>query len=296
MNIGITGATGFIGRYVAAAARARGHRVVAFSRRPRADPAFDEVRSLADLRTADFTGLGALVHLAGEPILGLWTAAKKEAIRRSRVEWTGEMVGRLRETVGPPGVVVGASGMAFYGDQGDEELRESHAGGDGFWAGVCRGWEAAVGEAASFARVVSLRTPLVLGKGGGAAQPLRRVFQLGLGGRLGSGRQWTSWIHVEDLADLYVFACEEESLRGPVNATAPHPVTNREFTAIVARALHRPAWFPVPAAVLQLLPGGLAEVFLQSQRAVPAAAAAAGFRWRHPELNAVAREVFAGES
>lgn len=294
MNIGITGATGFIGRYVAAEARRRGHRVVAFSRRPRAEAAFDEVRSLADPPTADFAGLEAVIHLAGEPILGLWTEGKKEAIRRSRVEGTRALVRRLREVAVPPRVLVCASGMAFYGDRGDEELVEGAASGEGFLAGVCREWEAAAGEAAALARVVSLRTPMVLGKGGGAADPLRRVFKLGLGGRLGSGRQWMSWIHAEDLARLYLFACEEESLRGPVNATAPHPVTNREFTEVVARAVHRPAWFPVPGAALRALPGGLAEVFLQSQRAVPAAAAAAGFTWRHPDLAAVAREVFAG--
>jgi NAD dependent epimerase/dehydratase family enzyme len=121
------------------------------------------------------------------------------------------------------------------------------------------------------------------------------VFKLGLGGRLGSGHQWMSWIHVQDLARLYVFACENEALHGPVNAIAPIPATNREFTAAIAQAVHRPAWFPVPAFALKLLPGGISEIFLQSQRARPSAAQAAGFTWLHPDLRATAREVFAGE-
>lgn len=295
MNIGITGATGFIGKYVAAAARARGHRVIAFSRKPRPDAAFDETRSLADLKTADFTGLDAMVHLAGEPVFGLWTAAKKDAIRRSRVNLTCNLVNRLREVASPPRVFVCASGIAFYGDQGDTELTEASPAGEGFLAEVSRAWEDAAAEAADFARVVSLRTPMVLGSDGGPATQLRTVFKLGLGGRLGSGKQWTSWIHVQDLARLFVFACEHESLRGPVNATAPVPVTNKEFTAAIAQAMHRPALFPVPAFALKCLPGGIGEIFLHSQRARPVAATAAGFTWLHPDLRDTAREVFAGE-
>lgn len=296
MNIGITGATGFVGKHVAAAARARGHRVIAFSRRPRPDPAFDEVRSLADLRTSDFSGVDAVVHLAGEPVFGLWTEAKKDAIRRSRVNRTCDLVNRLRETVPPPRVLVCASGMAYYGDAGDAELSESSPSGEGFLAEVSRAWEAAAAEAQDFARVVSLRTPMVLGSDGGPAVMLRQVFKLGLGGRLGTGKQWTSWIHVQDLARLYVFACENESLHGPVNATAPVPVTNQEFTAAIAQAVHRPAFFPVPAFALKLLPGGISEIFLQSQRAKPAAATTAGFTWLHPDLRATAREVFSAEN
>ena len=296
MNIGITGATGFIGRHVAAVARAGGHRAVAFSRRPRPNPAFDELRSLADLKTADFSGLDAMVHLAGEPVFGLWTDAKKDAIRRSRVNATCDLVNRLRETPSPPRVFVSASGMAFYGDAGDAVLTETSPSGEGFLAEVSRAWEAAAAEASDFARVVSLRTPMVLGADGGPAVMLRRVFKLGLGGRLGSGKQWTSWIHVQDLARLFIFACEQDSLVGPVNATAPVPATNLEFTAAIAKAVHRPAFFPVPAFALNLLPGGISEIFLQSQRARPAAATAAGFTWLHPDLRTTAREVFADEN
>jgi hypothetical protein len=295
MNIGITGATGFIGRHVAAAAGARGHRVVAFSRNPRPAPAFDEMRGWADLKKADFSGLDALVHLAGDPVFGLWTASKKDAIRRSRVNLTCDLVNHLREEASPPRVLVSVSGMAFYGDAGDTELTESSPAGSGFLAEVSRAWEDAAAEAGDFARVVSLRTPMVLAPDGGPADQLRMVFKLGLGGRLGSGDQWTPWIHVQDLARLFIFACVNDSLKGPVNASAPVPVTNREFTAIIAHAMHRPAWFPVPAFALKLLPGGISEIFLQSQRARPLKAQEAGFTWLHPDLRLAAQEVFAGE-
>jgi uncharacterized protein len=295
MNIGITGATGFIGKHVAAAARGRGHRVMAFSRTPRPDAAYDEVRGWADLKAADFSGLDALVHLAGDPVFGLWTAAKKDAIRRSRVNLTCDLVNRLRDLAKPPGVFVSASGIAYYGDAGDTELTEASPAGSGFLAEVSRAWEDAAAEAGDFARVVSLRTPMVLGSDGGPAGQLRAVFRLGLGGRLGSGRQWTSWIHVQDIARLFVFACEDGSLRGPVNATAPAPVTNAEFTRLIAQAMHRPAILPVPAFALKLLPGGISEIFLHSQRARPAAATAAGFTWLHPDLRGAASDVFAGE-
>ena len=295
MNIGITGASGFIGKHVAAAARAGGHRTVAYSRHPKPNSAFDEMRSLAEIKTADFTGLDAIIHLAGEPVLGLWTASKKDAIRRSRVNATCDLVNRLRGMPSPPRTFICASGMAFYGDAGDEVLTESSPSGEGFLAEVSRAWEAAAAEAADFARVVSLRTPMVLGPDGGPAVMLRRVFKLGIGGRLGSGKQWTSWIHVQDLARLYILACENETLTGPANATAPVPATNLEFTAAIAKAVHRPAIFPVPAFALKLLPGGISEIFLQSQRAIPAAATAAGFTWLHPDLRATAREVFADE-
>lgn len=295
MNIGITGATGFIGREVAAAARGRGHRVVAFSRKPREDAAFDEVRGWGEVRKADFGGVEALVHLAGEPVAGLWTEKKKDAIRRSRVNLTCDLVGRLRETPDGPRVLVSASGMAFYGDAGEAELTEASPAGEGFLAEVSRAWEDAAAEAGDFARVVSLRTPIVLDREGGAGVLLRRVFRAGLGGRLGGGGQWMPWIHAQDLARLYVFACERDELRGPVNACAPVPVTNAEFTAIAAAAAHRPAFFGVPRFVLKHLPGGMGEMVLQSQRARPAAAVAAGFAWVHPDLRSVAAEVFGSE-
>ncbi len=295
MRIGITGATGFVGRQVAATARAGAHQVIAFSRKPKADRAFDEVRDFSSPQTADFTGIDALIHLSGEPVFGLWTKAKKDAIRRSRVNLTLSLTTRLKEMSDPPKALITASGMAFYGDQGDAELTEDSPGGEGFLAEVSKAWEAAAAEAADITRVVNLRIPMVLGRDGGPALMLGRVFKLGLGGRLGNGKQWTPWIHLQDLARLFIFACENETLRGPVNACAPEPATNREFTAAIAAAVHRPALFPVPKFALNLLPGGIGEIFTQSQRAFPAAATAASFRWIHPELRATAEDVFGKE-
>ncbi|RYD34942.1 MAG: DUF1731 domain-containing protein, partial [Verrucomicrobiaceae bacterium] len=180
--------------------------------------------------------------------------------------------------------------IAFYGDQGSATLTEASPGGSGFLAEVTQAWEAAAADAAGFTRVACLRTALALGSGGGAGRVLGPVFRAGLGGRLGSGRQWMPWIHVDDLAWLYLFVCTHDSFKGPVNATAPDPVTNREFTTAVAAAVHRPAFMAVPAFALRLLPGGMEEMFLQSQRVLPAAAREAGFQWEHPDLRAAAAE------
>ncbi|MES2707592.1 MAG: TIGR01777 family oxidoreductase [Verrucomicrobiota bacterium] len=295
MRIGITGATGFVGRWIVLIARSGGHQVIGFSRKPKSGRAFNGMRDFSSPEKADFSGLDALIHLSGEPVFGLWTKAKKDAIRRSRVNLTLSLATRLKEMSDRPKTLVTASGIAFYGDQGDTELTEASPGGEGFLAEVSKAWEAAAAEAEDLTRVVSLRIPMVLGRGGGPAVMLGRVFKLGLGGRLGSGRQWTPWIHVQDLARLFLFACENETLKGPVIATAPEPVTNREFTAAIAAAVRRPAVFPVPKFALNLLPGGIGEIFLQSQRARPAAATAAGFHWIHPDLRAAARDVFGRE-
>lgn len=292
MIIGLTGATGFIGRHFLAAAAGAGHTVVGFSRTPRPRPGFAEMRAWHPVKSADFTGLDAIVHLAGESIQGLWTASKREAIRRSRVIDTCDLVRRLRELPSPPRVLVSAGGTAYYGDGGEEELTESSPAGQGFLSEVARAWDDAALEAGDFLRVVTLRTGMVLGPDGGAIAALRRLFRLGLGGRLGSGRQWMPWIHVSDLARLYLKAVEDATLQGPVNAVAPSLVRNSDFTRALARALHRPALFPAPAFVLRRLPGGMSDIFLHSQRVVPGAAQRAGFTWLYPELQAAFAEIF----
>lgn len=256
MKIGITGATGFIGGHVLAAARSGGHDVVGFSRDPRPRAGFVEMRAWHPVRAADFSGLDAVVHLAGESLSGLWTAKKRQAIRYSRVDDTCALVARLRELPVPPRVLVSAGGTAYYGDGGGRELtEEAPAGGAGYLCEVARAWEAAAMEGVSLMRVVTMRTGMVLGAGGGAAPLLRRVFRAGLGGRLGSGRQWVPWIQVTDLARLILWAVETPGVRGPVNAVAPGAVQNTVFTQTLARALQRPALFPVPAPLLRLLPG-----------------------------------------
>jgi uncharacterized protein len=292
MNIGITGATGFIGRHLLAAAANAGHRVTGYSRTPQPRAGFVEMRAWHPVREADFSGLDAVIHLAGENLLGRWSKKKCVAIRRSRVDDTCALIARLRALPRPPRVLVCAGGSSFYGDAGDTVLTEAAPPGAGFISEVARAWDDAAMEGADFLRVVTLRTGIVLGRDGGAVPMLRRAFRLALGGRLGSGRQWMPWIHVSDLARLFIFAVEQESLRGPVNAAAPGAVRNAEFTAAVAAAVRRPAFLPVPAFLLRRLPGGMGDLFLHSQRMEPAAAQRAGFTWLYPDLAAAARDVF----
>ena len=294
MKIGLTGATGFVGRHFLAVARNAGHDVIGYSRTPQPRAGFVEMRAWHPVREADFSGLDAIVHLAGENLLGVWTKKKRAAIRDSRVNDTLAMIARVRELAGPPRVLVSAGGSAYYGDAGERELTESSPPGGGFISEVARAWDEAALSASGLTRVVTLRTGLVLGRDGGPAKVLGRVFRLGLGGRLGNGRQWMPWIHVTDLARLFLHAVECESLCGPVNAVAPGAVRNADFTRAIARAVHRPAFIPAPSFMLRLLPGGMSDLFLQSQRAVPAAARASGFTWLFPEITAATADAFGG--
>jgi uncharacterized protein len=283
MNIGITGASGFVGRHLAAAAIAANHSIVGFSRNPRPLAPFAEMRPWQPHQSIDLSGLDAIIHLAGESLMGVWSASRKHNILHSRISDTAALA-RAIHLHGGPSVLVSASGSGFYGDQGDSLLPESAPHGQGFLAEVCMGWESAAAQAAPVARTVSLRSGMVLGPDGGAAPILASIFRLALGGRLGHGRQWSPWIHIDDLTRLFLFAAENPALHGPVNAAAPGAVTNAQFTAALAAAVHRPAIFPVPAFALRLLPGGMSEMFLHSQRLIPEAALNAGFRFLHPEL------------
>jgi uncharacterized protein (TIGR01777 family) len=247
-----------------------GHSVRALSRH--APPA-------ESLREAD-----VIIHLAGEPVAQRWTAEAKRRIRESRVVGTRNLVEALAALPRRPEALICASAIGYYGSRGDEILTESSAPGSGFLPEVCVAWEkeAQAAEALGI-RVVRVRTGLVLAADGGALQRMLPPFRMGVGGRLGSGRQWMSWIHLEDLTGLFQFAVESQ-VRGPLNAVAPHAVTNSDFTRELARALRRPAVFPVPEFALRLLFGEMADVLLASQRVAPAAAEAAGFRFRFPQL------------
>lgn len=292
MRIGITGVTGFIGRHVASTARARRHEVVAYSRGVKAGALQqppDAPHALPE------TKLDALVHLAGESLMGLWTQEKRRRIWTSRVDFTEKMVAHLAgwDSENLPKVLVCASGIGFYGDSGSTLVDEGAPGGSGFLADVCEGWEKAARRAQGLGmRVVHLRTSMVLGKDGGALPLLRRVFNLGLGGRLGAGEQWMSWIHVDDEAQLIVKAVETEAISGPLNLCAPNPVTNAEFTRQLAATLKRPAFFHVPAFALRLLLRGMAdEMLLGGQRALPRAAQQAGYSFAHPTLDGALRSL-----
>lgn len=278
MKIGIIGATGYVGSRLCRMAEEAGHGVVRFSRSARAG--FRKIEARGEL---DFSGLDAVVNLAGEPILGLWTASKKEKILRSRVEKTRQVVGSIHPDIR---VLVNASAIGFYGDTGEREVNESAVAGSGFLAEVCRAWEAeAMPAEALGCRVVRLRIGFVTGPGG-AMGLVRPVFQLGLGGNLGSGRQWMSCIHVDDVAGMILWALENESVAGAVNAVNPQPVRNEEFTRALARVVRRPALLPAPACALKLALGELSHVMLDSVRVHPAVAERLGYKFRHSSLEA----------
>jgi uncharacterized protein (TIGR01777 family) len=290
MQIGITGATGMIGQAVGTLALGTGHEVTGYSRRP-LGPQPHLSRTL--LSTAEEplpeTKLDALIHLAGETLLGVWTQAKLERIWKSRVDLTKQIVSKLRgwKPENRPRVLLCASGVGYYGDRGDEVLEENSSPGSGYLAGLCREWEAAAKHASAMGiRVVLLRTGLVLGPAGGAFPLMRRAFACGAGGRLGSGRQWMPWIHEQDQATLILWALENESVVGPVNLCSPNPVTNAEFTRLLARHLHRPALLHTPAFLMRLLPRRMAEeMLLASQRAFPRVATDLGYRFAFPTLD-----------
>lgn len=296
MIIAITGATGFVGKRLTTHLLAAGHEVVALTRSPeRAERvlpvrcrlvAWDPDRGGVD--AAALAGVDAVVNLAGEGVAdGRWTARRKEAIRRSRVDATRLLVDAIAALPAErrPRVLVSASAIGFYGDRGDEILTEESAPGTGFLADVCRGWEeAAVAAEAHGLRTVRVRIGVVLGREGGALARMLPPFRLGLGGRIGSGDQWMSWIHVEDLVTLVAFALERQDVRGVVNGVAPAPVTNAELTATLGRVLERPAFLPVPSIALRLALGEMGGVLLEGQRVLPTAAETHGFGFRHPDL------------
>ena len=285
MRVLLAGGTGFIGDPVARALRAAGHEVTIVSRRPGYVPA----KAIAwDAVAAAMPETDAVVNLAGAPIAeGRWTAARKAAIVTSRVDATRALVEGMRTASARPRVLVNASAVGFYGPHGDDVLDEAAPAGDGFLADVCRRWEAAAFHARALGvRVVALRIGVVLGPGGGALGKMLIPFRACLGGRLGGGAQWMSWIHRDDVVGLVLAALGGDALAGPVNATAPAPVRNREFTRTLARAVHRPAVVPAPAFALRLALGEMADMLLTGQRVVPAVATAAGYTFRFPDLAA----------
>ncbi len=286
-SIGIIGASGFIGGALAREAAHRGWRVVGFSRRVR-EPG-DGVAEWRESEPApDCRGLAVVVNLAGESVAQRWTESKKRELEESRVGVTRTLVGILQGLgeAERPRVLVNGSAVGYYGDRGDRELDESADAGEGYLAELCQAWEEAAQRAAEEVagiRVVRWRTGVVLGPGGEAWQRMRRVFTLGLGGRFGDGSQWMPWIHLDDLVGGMLHAIDHD-LDGPVNGTAPNPVTNREFTRTLAAALGRPAFLHAPGFALKLALGGFGGALLDSQRAVPAKLLLSGYSFRFPTL------------
>ena len=285
IKIGVVGASGFVGgRLCEMAAEAR-LEVVRFSRVARAG-----YRGPEKGGGWDFSGLDAVVNLAGEPVLGLWTEDKKRRILESRVEGTRRVVEAMRKEDGP-GVLVNASAIGFYGDTGERAVDEGSAAGAGFLAETCEAWEAEAEPAVvAGKRVVSVRTGFVVGQGG-AMKLVMPIFRLGLGGNLGNGRQWMSCVHVDDVAGIFLWAVTNPDVTGPVNAVMPEAVRNSDFTRELAAAMGRPAFLPAPAFALRTVLGGMSHVMLDSARVVPRVVLEKGFEFRYPTLEAAFQAV-----
>jgi uncharacterized protein len=289
MKVAVTGASGFVGAAAVAQFRSQGWQVVRLVRRsPRTgadECAWDPERGFVDVSA--LSGVQAILHLAGENIAsGRWTAARKERIRRSRVEGT-RLIARTAAALQPrPQVLVSASAVGIYGDRGEEVLTEESAPGEGFLADVARAWEDATAEAEQAGiRVVHARFGLVLDPAGGALVKMTPLFRFALGGRVGDGKQYWSWITREDAVQSLACLLQHSPIRGPVNVVSPEPATNAAFTRALAQAVRRPAWLPLPAMAARLVLGEMAEAtLLASTRVLPVRLEEAGFRFRDVSL------------
>jgi uncharacterized protein (TIGR01777 family) len=289
MKLMITGATGFIGSALLERLRRQAHSLVLLSRKPRRSQSrateqwitWDPGRAGEWQHAVD--GADGIVNLAGESIAAKrWSKSQKERLRRSRIDTTRALVNAIASARGKPKFLVNASAVGYYGPRGDETLTEESAPGNDFLSRLCVEWEnEALKAEEQGVRVALLRTGIVLGKGKGALAKMVPPFKLFFGGRLGSGKQWMPWIHIDDEVGLIQFLIENEKARGAFNATAPNPVTMSEFAKSLGKALNRPAWAPVPASALSLLLGEMAEMLLGGQRALPAAAEQLGFSFRY---------------
>ena len=303
MRLAITGSTGLVGSEAVTVLSAAGHEVVRMVRRVPA-PGEKAVRwdpVAREIDAAGLEGMDAVVHLAGENVgSGRWTAARKAAIRDSRVNGTRLLCDALAGLARPPKTLVCASATGYYGDRGEEALTEESLPGTGYLAEVCREWEAASDPAARKGiRVVALRIGMVLSPKGGALPRMLPLFRAGLGGVIGSGRQYVSWVALDDLPCIILHTLHRGDLSGPVNAVAPRPTTNREFTEALGKALSRPTPLPVPAFALRLAVGReMADaLLLSSARAVPRRLEGTGYRFRFPELGPALRHMLLkGES
>jgi uncharacterized protein (TIGR01777 family) len=290
MRVTVTGGSGLIGSRLVAALRARGDEVTVLSRSgTNGAPAWDPLAAPAP--AAALEGRDAVIHLAGEPIAQRWTAAVREAIAASRRTGTANLVAGIEALGQRPRVLVSANAVGYYGDRGSELLTEASTPGTGFLAEVCVDWErAALGARELGLRVCVLRTGVVLDRHGGALAKMLPPFRLGVGGPVAGGRQYVSWIAVDDLAALYAAALDDQRYEGAFNATAPAPVTNAELSRALGRAHRRPAVAPVPAAALRLLYGAMAEIVTDSQNAIPERALALGHSFRHETLEGALAE------
>jgi uncharacterized protein (TIGR01777 family) len=300
MKILVTGGTGFIGKALVKTLVGEGHQVTVLSRSPEkveqvCGPEVIGLGHLSILKPE--TSFDVIVNLAGAPIFDArWNEARKRLIRESRIGLTEQLIDCIGRMTVKPKLLISGSAIGYYGDQGDQVLTEVSSVRSDFSHRLCADWERAANRATQFGvRVCLMRSGLVIAEGGGLLQRMLLPFRLGLGGRLGSGKQWMSWIHRQDWIRIALMMMADESMQGPYNAVAPNPVTNRQFTSRLAHCLHRPALFPVPAFVLKLLLGEMSELILGSQRVLPERLLLHGFMFQHPDLEGALRAALARE-
>ena len=297
----VTGATGLIGPRLVEALRDQGAEVTVLTRHPeRARTRLGDVDALAwdplgePAPAVALAGRSALVHLAGAPVAQRWSSRAKRAIRESRVTGTRNLIEGLRQAEAYPHILISSSAIGYYGARGEEPLDEDAAAGRDFLAKLCVEWEAEAAKASALGvRVVQVRTGVVLDRGGGALAKMLPPFRLGVGGPVAGGRQFISWIHLEDLVGMMLAALADPRWVGPINASAPEPVSNREFSRALGAALHRPSMLPVPGLALRLLYGEMAQIVTTGARVVPAKPLVLGFQFRHPQLEEALRSALA---
>ena len=298
MNVTLTGATGLLGTAIVNRLLERGDAVTVLSRDPeRARAALGDVEAHAwqplqePAPAAALSGRDAVVHLAGETVAQRWTDESRRAIVDSREIGTRNLVAGLGAAEPRPAALVSASAVGYYGPRGDEPVTEDAGPGDDFLAGVCVAWEREAARAADHGlRVAMLRTGVALDQQGGALAKMLPFFRLGIGGPVAGGRQYMPWIHADDIVGLYLAALDDTGWEGAINACAPEPVTNRDFSRALGRALHRPAFAPVPGLAVRALYGDMAEIVTTGQRAVPRRALERGYAFRHTDLEQALRD------
>lgn len=296
MRILVTGASGLVGSALVPALEENGHEVFNVSRSaPESDHdiQWDPYKGFSDAEAKKLEGMDAVVHLAGESIAEYWSEEKKQRLRESRVKGTETLISALAGLESKPKIVVSASAVGFYGSRGDEELTEESAPGEGFLPDICLDWEAEAMKAQEFgARVAVPRIGIVLAKDGGALAKMLTPFSFGLGGTVGEGDQWMSWIALSDLVRLIQFLINNDRMSGPVNATAPEPVTNQEFTKALGKVLNRPTFIPVPGFGVKLLFGEMGErLLLEGCKVLPKKIQDAGFKFSFPKVEAALKDI-----
>lgn len=289
MKILVSGASGLIGKHLIPQLEAKGHEVYSLVRKPAKNDReiqWDSTEGFAAAEQAKLEGFDTVVHLAGENIAQTWTKENKERIKTSRTVGTRVLVNALNKTSAPPKHFIAASAIGYYGDRKDDVMTEESAPGEGFLPEICTAWENESRKAADFgARVVLMRVGIVLAKDGGALAQMITPFSFGVGGVVGSGKQWMSWIALEDIVDIFVHAIEHENVRGPVNCVSPNPVTNETFTKTLGEVLYRPTIIPMPEFGVKFLFGEMGEtLLLEGTRVKPQKLQDLGYQFKHPAL------------